>query len=469
MLHWAALLTLPTLALSYSFELTSAPTQCGQVNLKITNGQGSPPYTALVVPFGANPTPDGEIRRIFQHVFSEQTTNFTMPYPANGGFVIALSDQNGIGTGGTSVPQSVAASKTDDSSCLIKPSDGIATFSFQLIPNNAINQCDPRVLAWNNNTSGDVHLYLIIPGGESRNIPTTNPTPQIGGTHGVEWTPNISTGTNIILIAGDSNGPGSGGSFNTAVGNNANGTDSCLNANSPSSTPGTAAGAVETGASGQDNSNTSTTSNIAAIAGGIVATLAAIIFIGLIFWFMMRRRRRRRLSHLGVDLLPEEGGPDHEFYRTEPFVIPSSARSYADDDMSRASMGDFGRRYTALSTTEDLSESNYTGGTTASPFGAGSSGSGSGARSNVSRKNPGGPMPMRSINVVQHEDAGELPGLDGPGETIELPPAYTSVGKSRQETFAESSSSVGKRQGEIEESSLSGSSSAAVGSGSGRV
>ncbi|KIJ36298.1 hypothetical protein M422DRAFT_261251 [Sphaerobolus stellatus SS14] len=159
MLNWVSLLTLPTLALSYSFQLTSAPTQCGQLSLELTEGQGSPPYTALVVPFGANPTPDGERRRIFQHVFSGQTTNFTMPYPANGGFVIALSDQNGIGTGGTSVPQSVAASKNNDASCLIDPNANGTTFSFQLIPNNAINQCETRTLAWSQNVT---YVYASI-------------------------------------------------------------------------------------------------------------------------------------------------------------------------------------------------------------------------------------------------------------------------------------------------------------------
>ena len=246
-----------------------------------------------------------------------------------------------------------------------------------------------------------------------------------GSTTGFDWTPNVRTGTSIILVAGDDNGVGSGGSVNTAVGNNPNGDDSCISGNSPSSTPGPAAGAVETGTPNTGSGGSST--NAGAIAGGVVGGLAAIIIIALLMWFFMRRRRHKRQAHQDLDLLPGEGpqiGENRdEFYQPEPFVIPASSRGNSTyDDHTRPSMSDVGRRYSAISTT-DASESQYT-----SALGVGAAG---GTRTTASRKSPGGPHVLRPVNVVQHEDAGEVPEAGGSGdgevETVELPPAYTMV------------------------------------------
>jgi hypothetical protein len=85
-----------------------------------------------------------------------------------------------------------------------------------------------------------VNFYGVIPGGNSFNIPegslsTTNDT----GT-GFNWTVDISGGTNILVVAGDDRGIGSGGSAPFTVAYSSN--SSCLSSISPSSTAGSPAG-----------------------------------------------------------------------------------------------------------------------------------------------------------------------------------------------------------------------------------
>lgn len=425
---------LPLIA-GYSFELTAAPTQCGSLALRIINGTGSPPYTALVVPFGPSST-SPEQRKVFQQQFTSTDVNIPLPYPGSSGFVVTLSDSAGVGTGGTSVPITVTSSS--NSSCLVAtPSP---SYSFQINPNSAINQCLSTTLAWDNKTQGDVSLLLIIPGGQSSRINIVNPTAQAQpGVTGFSYTPNIRAGTNILIVAGDSRGPGSGGSVNTAVGN---GNSNCIDNASPSSTAGTAAGAIQTSSGGSSSGGSGT--NVGPVIAGVLGGLAASVILGILAFCFIRRRRRQRhpIAH-GVDLLPEglQRDTDHppEFYQPEPFIVPPSiadAEENGGTSRGRLTMSDVDRRYSALSTT-DQSESGYatTTGTSGNILAAG--GGEAGGRSTTygpssTRKSPSGMNVLRPVNFVQHEDAGELPEPSGSGpsdepETVELPPSYNSV------------------------------------------
>lgn len=439
-----SVLSLLTLVAGYSFDITAAPTQCGPLSLQITGGSGKPPYTALIVPYGASPTPT-EQRKVFQQQFSGDSTSFTMPFPVDSNFVVMLSDSTGVGTGGTSVPTSVAASS--NSSCL--PNSVSTSFSFQIIPNNAINQCEQTTLAWDSGAQGTVTIFLVIPGGQSSSIPTSGAKGGLqGNTTGFLWTPDIRAGTNVLLVVGDSRGPGTGGSVNTAVGNSPDSNSTCITNDSPSSTAGTPAGAIETGSSGKGGNGGNdggSTTNVGAIAGGVVGGLAAIVIVGLVALFFLRRRRRQRhpAAH-GVDLLPEGAHRDTEqppeFYHPEPFIVPPHSHTDAEENggasAGRPSMSDAGgRRYSALSTT-DQSESAY-GTTTGTGTNLLAVGAGAGSRSTSygpgsSRKSPAGPPQLRPVNFVQHEDAGEIPEPSGSAqhdepETIELPPSYTNI------------------------------------------
>jgi hypothetical protein len=83
------LLSLFPFIAGYSFNITSAPTQCGPLSLEITGDDGSPPYTALVVPFGS--TSDNTTQRTaFSQPFSSASTSFLLPYPADSSFVIMV-------------------------------------------------------------------------------------------------------------------------------------------------------------------------------------------------------------------------------------------------------------------------------------------------------------------------------------------------------------------------------------------
>ena len=86
----------------------------------------------------------------------------------------------------------------------------------------------------------NVSLYGIIPGGKSFVIPTTNIT-NSSSQSSINWTPDVSPGTELIVVGGDDLGFGSGGSFNFTVGSG--NSTSCISSGvSPSSTLGSPAG-----------------------------------------------------------------------------------------------------------------------------------------------------------------------------------------------------------------------------------
>lgn len=78
-----------------------------------------------------------------------------------------------------------------------------------------------------------------IPGGQSFSVPqgqlTTVPEQGLG----FSWSPSVRAGTTLLLLGGDNRGPGTAGSNVFIVGQ---GDNSCLNDQSPSSTPGSPAG-----------------------------------------------------------------------------------------------------------------------------------------------------------------------------------------------------------------------------------
>lgn len=84
-----SLLSFSRFVIGYSFQLTSAPSQCGNVNLDIIDGQGTPPYSLLVVPSGPAPG-SKELRKVFTHNFTDQSTSFLLPFPTGSNFVMMV-------------------------------------------------------------------------------------------------------------------------------------------------------------------------------------------------------------------------------------------------------------------------------------------------------------------------------------------------------------------------------------------
>ncbi|KAF8320415.1 hypothetical protein DL93DRAFT_2094331 [Clavulina sp. PMI_390] len=466
------LLCLPSLvsaAASFTFAL-STPIQCS--NMTVTVQGGSPPYQLIIIPTG---TQNPEYRKIISMNFTGTTQSFNLAYNTDSTFVALMSDATGFGTGGTGTDTKVSAS--DDSSCLsvtTKPE-----FYFYMSPSGYLSQCSNVALSWStasgSSPTGDVTFYGIIPGGESFLV-----TP---GSQPYSWQMRVRAGTSVTLFAGDSNGPGTGGSAGPFV---VNGTDSsCIDSSSPSSTAGSPAGAV-TGSpsssttsgkssgsqtsSSPGSSNTSSgggggsSSKTGPIVGGVIGGLVFLAVVGGLLVFCLRRRRR----HDDDDMLPARrrrvdlaegsgaGGDDEEpntppgppmiesgFYHPEPFVVPEigSSRpstelghggprtqgSSSMDLMSPTTIGSASAAGVAAARRERRVSNNTL--SSSDPPSSGVTPGSAGRSTGRLGKGAHPPSAMRAVNFVQHEDAGAVGAVDpATGEQVlELPPTYDAV------------------------------------------
>ncbi|KZT69906.1 hypothetical protein DAEQUDRAFT_725867 [Daedalea quercina L-15889] len=414
-------------ASAFSWDFTSTPKQCQNLSLSIS-GSGSPPYSVLVIPFGASPLPNNtEVRRIFQVQFNGSSTSFQLAYPTDSQFVAVVSDSTGFGSGGTSVAATVQSSS--DSSCYNSSIEVSPAFAFSIVPANQIVECSQTRIWWDPaDVQGTPSFQGVIPGGQSFSIPESNFSTVAEEGYGFTWTPSVRIGTTLLLVGGDNRGPGTGGSGLYIVSQGS--TQDCLNSNSPSSTPGSPAGGsyptstngAGTGGSGSGSSPSSSSShtNVGAIVGGVIGGvcgfLAALALVGLVIW----RRRRTHPKARPVDLLngpsEEDGGNENSggeqlprYYEPEPFVLPEP--------------------YTPSVPT--MSE---VGGTAVAGAAARRPGTPS-AMSTTNTRKSAAPPSLRPVNIVQHEDAGppeEQVQEEQEPETVELPPAYTNL-KPRRE------------------------------------
>ncbi|KAF9480178.1 hypothetical protein BDN70DRAFT_805702 [Pholiota conissans] len=394
------------------------------------------------------------------------SVTFALPYPENSQFVAVVSDATGFGSGGTSVAAQVTAS--NNATCFDTTKSVSPLFVFSIVPLYQIVQCVDTRIWWDPATvQGTPNFLGVIPGGQSFAIPEgqiTNVTEE--GT-GFTWKPAVRGGTTLILVGGDSRGNGTAGSSLNVVSTGINNDASCLSDSSPSSTPGSpAGGSYPTSTNGGGVGWSSTTNsgggstNVGAIVGGVIGGLALIIIALILLWFFRKRGRTQhrykerpvdlinageddddddddpRASHGGVGGASVRRNELPQYYQPEPFMVPDPTLD------GRSSL--HGGTQTGT-TTDDLegrrplsgaTSSFYTRATTpdtASGFGFGA---GAGSSSHAGERRKGGaPRPMRAVNIIQHDDAGpSLPLEDGKEEepeTIELPPAYTAVGRSR--------------------------------------
>jgi hypothetical protein len=225
--------------MAFSFNFTSPPNQCNNVSLSWTSG--TPPYSILMVPIGALDGP--EIRTIIDvNVTSDTTYTQMLAFPAKSQFVAVMSDATGVGTGSTSAVITVGDGPTG---CL-STTPTTPKFYFYLDPGSP-SQCNSIGLSWQPSKVDDpVSIWGIIPGGQSFAIPSTSASQK------VDWTANVRSGTQMLFVVGDETGHGKGGSSDLmSVGSGSSG---CINAASPSSTPGTPAGQIQTAVAGSGGS-----------------------------------------------------------------------------------------------------------------------------------------------------------------------------------------------------------------------
>ncbi|KAI0688406.1 hypothetical protein BC835DRAFT_1419154 [Cytidiella melzeri] len=412
MSRYLPLLLLPSLVAAYSFDLEDTPRQCGNLTVNIA-GSGQPPYNLLVIPFGPTPLSTGkEVRKIIEQNFTSSSVTFQLTYPTNSQFIVQVSDKSGFGSGGATA--AVTVLDNSDASCFDPNQQVQPGFFYSLVP-NSLSQCSPTRFWWDPTAGveGTPFFAGVIPGGQSLMIPAGQITQVAEQGTGYNWTPSVRAGTTIVIIAGDDRGLGSGGSSTYFINNNNNGDSSCLDSNSPSSTPGSPAGGsypTSTSGAGTGSSGSSKHDNTGSIVGGVVGGVVGLIALLLIALFFWRRRRfHKQQQKRPVDLLndgeDQDGHPPH-YYQPEPFIVPEPT---ASSTITSTVPG-------ALRPSIDNRQSHYSnlsGERSSTPDQSAVTGS------TGMRKSPA-PSSFRPVNIIQHDDA-------GPSETIELPPAYTNL------------------------------------------
>lgn len=431
----------PHIVSGFSFTINNTPQQCQNLSISIT-GSGQPPYSALILPYGPTPLPNNtEVRKILDENFSGDSTSlsFQLTYPENSQFVVVVSDSSGFGSGGTSTAAQVQTGSSD-SSCY-GDTQVAPAFSFSTEPANQLVQCSPIRIWWDpTQTQGNVQFYGVIPGGQSFQLNQGTLTTVANEGLGFNWTVPVRVSTTVLLAGGDSRGIGSAGSIQQNVQQGESTVNNtCLGSSSPSSTPGSpAGGAYPTGSNGvgtgggngsggnnggNGSSSSGSKSNTGAIVGGVIGGVVAIIAILLVCLFFIRRRRLHTKEKINpVDLLQadgEDGAPGRgelpQFYQPEPFLVPDpSVTSQGRESYDH-------RQSMQTSTTTELLRSG-----TPDPHGLGV---GSVSGSNQTRKSRLGPAQLRPVNIIQHDDAGDVDEGDHAQDTIELPPAYTNIRK----------------------------------------
>ncbi|KAF8493429.1 hypothetical protein F5888DRAFT_822035 [Russula emetica] len=430
----------PLLVNAYTWQFTSQPYQCQNVSLSIQGSGGQPPYSLLIIPTGpppASPLPNNiDFRPILNIPFSGTSTtlSFNLNYPENSSFVAVVSDKSGFGTGGAST--SITVLPSSDSSCYNSSQIPYFAWVFSIYPGDGLTQCESTLLSWFQGSSpnGTVNFYGTIPGGNSFTIPQGSLSTNNDTGTGFNWTVDIVSGTNVLLIGGDNEGVGSGGSVQYTIGYGGN--SSCLNNNSPSSTPGNPAGSYSTSTSRLPASTSSTSepssngsgshssSNMGAIIGVYFdliynkrpisyflsgGAVGAAIFLALVaFWYFRRRPYSALSQHRPVNVLEDDENGNGEYYD-----LPQryALESYPVRDPTIRGTSEVGSTHnrpllmsTVTADVQRLQTPMTTATTTSFPQ-------------------------LRPANIIQHDDAGpseDLLDQAGP-ETIELPPAYSNI------------------------------------------
>ena len=159
-------------SLGFSFTIDNTPQQCSDLSISIV-GSGQPPYTAVIVPYGSSPLPNGiEARGILVVPFGGASTSasFQLTYPGSSQFVAVVSkpagstveqvkadklpqvsDGTGFGAGGASAVVQVQTSS--DSSCYSSTQNASQSFGFSTTPDNQLTQCASTRIYWDAGTA----------------------------------------------------------------------------------------------------------------------------------------------------------------------------------------------------------------------------------------------------------------------------------------------------------------------------
>lgn len=296
----SSLILWPSLALSYSFTIDNTPSQCGPLNISIVGSDGTAPYRLTIIPQGGSPL-GIEVRKIMDVQFNDSSSlSFTLPYPQFSQFVAVVSFWIILTSvsrrSSTLVPgqrqkwvqfrfrrhncqrrrarqrhQQLSANPASVSTMdVLTGSTWLPHhLSVRFLPMGPLDGSRVRISSldrvfYSNRAlfDSDVNFYGVIPGGNSFRVPVSDTTtdPAQTGKTAVTWTPNVLPGVQLTIVAGDSRGVGTGGS-GTEILQPGNGTTSCVDSSSPSSTPGSPAGGTYPTNSAGDSTSPSGTSS----------------------------------------------------------------------------------------------------------------------------------------------------------------------------------------------------------------
>lgn len=148
---------------------------------------------------------------------------------------LANSHNSHVLTIGQGTSKVLTVADSSDSSCLNTQPTSPKFFLF--LPSD-IGQCESIDISWQSTAQDPIDILALIPGGQSSLVANIT-----DGADSVDWTADVRQGTDIMFVAGDKDGLGSGGSSDVLEISDS-GDDGCINENSPSSTGEPAAGWV---------------------------------------------------------------------------------------------------------------------------------------------------------------------------------------------------------------------------------
>ncbi|ORY26245.1 hypothetical protein BCR39DRAFT_261379 [Naematelia encephala] len=244
----------------------------------------------------------------------------------------------------------VAVGSSSNTSCL---NDNLLyDFFFSIDPQTNPSQCSSMAISWNDNVTYPLHLYGLIPSGSAFEVSV----PQTSSDVDIDWTVDIRSGTDFLLLMADSGTYQTGGSSSLLTVGSGDG--SCINSTSPASaTPSSSTsssarssssstsssastspvtssssstststsssagvtgvgGGSAGGTSGNDSSGSGTgssgSSKVGPIVGGVVGGVAFLALLALLAFCCVRRRKRNDSRKENDPLLSAYGASSGE-------------------------------------------------------------------------------------------------------------------------------------------------------------
>ncbi|KAH7883520.1 hypothetical protein F5I97DRAFT_1814089 [Phlebopus sp. FC_14] len=309
------------LATVTAFSVTvGSPTQCGPMSVSWTGGQA--PFEIILIPVYSVPRTE----TVPSTAFSNNQGSYQiaqLPFQSGSKFLLTMSDATGFGTGGTTdvLVVGAAVGNNDCNTTVLSPAFDFSTPS-------PLQQCSPYVFNQYSDAVLPVTITGLIPGGLSFTLhPDATAT-------SYTWTTDVAAGTSIVFMMSDSQNRSGGVTDVEAV--LMSNDNSCLNANSPSSTS-SATSTTSPVTTPTATHSSSSSVPVGTIAGAAVGAFVAVAILVALAWFCVRKRRKnsslygipaarssRRLETMDLD----SGGDDF----TPAPVVPFP---YQTDSVSR--------------------------------------------------------------------------------------------------------------------------------------